>query len=141
MFLEIKNKQKHCISCIICIIGFYYQMSYQIFFCASAKLTHRYNTRVNQPRIMEHLEQENRDLKDLPHDCHDGVNVSCSEPVFSNACNSSSLEDHYFRGGYLYHSRNCCSLCTQHAFQIPVGNATKLCARRLCAYICIYAGI
>ena len=39
-------------------------MSYWLFLCASAKLTHRYNTRANQPRIMEHLEQENRELKD-----------------------------------------------------------------------------
>ncbi|KAI5413515.1 hypothetical protein KIW84_057910 [Lathyrus oleraceus] len=28
------------------------------------KLTHRYNTRANLQRIMEHLEQENRELKD-----------------------------------------------------------------------------
>ena len=28
------------------------------------KLTHRYNTRANHPRIMEHLEQENRGLKE-----------------------------------------------------------------------------
>ena len=28
------------------------------------KLTHRYNTRANHPKIMEHLEQENRDLKE-----------------------------------------------------------------------------
>ncbi|KAI5418302.1 hypothetical protein KIW84_042803 [Lathyrus oleraceus] len=34
-----------------------------LFFYASAKLTHRYNTRANQPRIIEHLEQENRKLK------------------------------------------------------------------------------
>ena len=40
------------------------QMSCQFFFCASAKLTHRYNTHANQPKIMEHLEQENRELKD-----------------------------------------------------------------------------
>ena len=39
-------------------------MSYWLFFCASAKLTHRYITHANQPRIMEHLEQENRKLKD-----------------------------------------------------------------------------
>jgi hypothetical protein len=43
---------------------FFRQMSYWLFFCASAKLTHRYNTCANQPRIMEHLEQENRELKD-----------------------------------------------------------------------------
>ena len=28
------------------------------------KLTHRYNTRANHPKIMEHLEQENMDLKE-----------------------------------------------------------------------------
>ena len=28
------------------------------------KLTHRYNTRANHQKIMEHLEQENRDLKE-----------------------------------------------------------------------------
>ncbi|KAI5438067.1 hypothetical protein KIW84_023980 [Lathyrus oleraceus] len=39
-------------------------MSYRLFSCASAKLTHRYNTRANQPRIMEHLEQENNEMKD-----------------------------------------------------------------------------
>ncbi|KAI5422148.1 hypothetical protein KIW84_045564 [Lathyrus oleraceus] len=39
-------------------------MSYQLFLYASAKLTHRYNTRANQPSIMDHLEQENRELKD-----------------------------------------------------------------------------
>jgi hypothetical protein len=39
-------------------------MSHWCFFCASAKLTHRYNTRANHLRIMEHLEQENRELKD-----------------------------------------------------------------------------
>ncbi|KAI5445771.1 hypothetical protein KIW84_013850 [Lathyrus oleraceus] len=40
------------------------QMSYWYFFRASAKLTHRYNTRANHSKIMEHLEQENKDLKD-----------------------------------------------------------------------------
>ncbi|KAI5441169.1 hypothetical protein KIW84_010580 [Lathyrus oleraceus] len=30
----------------------------------AAKLTHQYNTHANQSRIMEHLEKENRDLKD-----------------------------------------------------------------------------
>ena len=35
-----------------------------MFFCALAKLTHQYNTRANHLRIMEHLEQENRELKD-----------------------------------------------------------------------------
>ncbi|KAI5434012.1 hypothetical protein KIW84_021028 [Lathyrus oleraceus] len=40
------------------------QMSHWCFFCASAKLTHRYNTRTNHSRIIEHLEQENRDLKE-----------------------------------------------------------------------------
>ena len=40
------------------------QISYRYFFCASAKLTHRYNTCANHSRIMEHLEQENWDLKD-----------------------------------------------------------------------------
>ncbi|KAI5415780.1 hypothetical protein KIW84_040991 [Lathyrus oleraceus] len=39
-------------------------MSHWCFFCALAKLTHRYNTRANHMRIMEHLEQENRELKD-----------------------------------------------------------------------------
>ncbi|KAI5431837.1 hypothetical protein KIW84_035835 [Lathyrus oleraceus] len=39
-------------------------MSYQLFFYASAILTNRYMNRANQPRIMEHLEQENRELKD-----------------------------------------------------------------------------
>ena len=39
-------------------------MSHSCFFCASVKLTHRYNTRANHLRIMEHLEQENRELKD-----------------------------------------------------------------------------
>ncbi|KAI5408455.1 hypothetical protein KIW84_054333 [Lathyrus oleraceus] len=39
-------------------------MSYWCFFYASAKLTHRYNTRANHLRIMEHLEQENKELKD-----------------------------------------------------------------------------
>ena len=39
-------------------------MSYRLIFCASAKLTHQYTTRANQPRIMEHLEQENRELED-----------------------------------------------------------------------------
>lgn len=39
-------------------------MSHWCFFCASAKLTHRYNTRANHLRIMEHLEKENRELKD-----------------------------------------------------------------------------
>ncbi|KAI5440370.1 hypothetical protein KIW84_010025 [Lathyrus oleraceus] len=39
-------------------------MSHWGFFCASAKLTHRYNTRANHIRIMEHLEQENKELKD-----------------------------------------------------------------------------
>ncbi|KAI5388225.1 hypothetical protein KIW84_074061 [Lathyrus oleraceus] len=39
-------------------------MSYWLFFCASAKLTHPYNTRANHLRIMEHLEQENREMKD-----------------------------------------------------------------------------
>ncbi|KAI5428162.1 hypothetical protein KIW84_033243 [Lathyrus oleraceus] len=43
---------------------FFRQMSYWLFFCASSKMTHRYNTRANQLRIMEHLEQENRELKD-----------------------------------------------------------------------------
>ncbi|KAI5421082.1 hypothetical protein KIW84_044792 [Lathyrus oleraceus] len=33
-------------------------------FCALAKLTHRYKTRANDSKIMEHLEQENRDLKE-----------------------------------------------------------------------------
>ncbi|KAI5444136.1 hypothetical protein KIW84_012666 [Lathyrus oleraceus] len=40
------------------------QMSDWCFFCALAKLTHRYNTRANHQKIMEHLEQENRELKD-----------------------------------------------------------------------------
>ncbi|KAI5389533.1 hypothetical protein KIW84_074987 [Lathyrus oleraceus] len=40
------------------------RLSYRLFFCASAKLTHQYNTRANQPKIMEHLEQENREMKD-----------------------------------------------------------------------------
>ena len=35
-----------------------------MFFCALAKLTHRYNTRANHSKIMEHLEQENKDLKE-----------------------------------------------------------------------------
>ena len=39
-------------------------MSDWCFFCALAKLTHRYNTRANHLKIMEHLEQENRELKD-----------------------------------------------------------------------------
>ncbi|KAI5396379.1 hypothetical protein KIW84_062545 [Lathyrus oleraceus] len=39
-------------------------MSHWCFFCASTKLTHRYNTRANHSRIMEHVEQENGDLKD-----------------------------------------------------------------------------
>ena len=39
-------------------------MSDWCFFYALAKLTHRYNTRANHLRIMEHLEQENRELKD-----------------------------------------------------------------------------
>ncbi|KAI5403813.1 hypothetical protein KIW84_051098 [Lathyrus oleraceus] len=43
---------------------FFRQISYWLFFCASAKLTHRYNTHANHLRIMEHLEQENRELKD-----------------------------------------------------------------------------
>ncbi|KAI5425400.1 hypothetical protein KIW84_031271 [Lathyrus oleraceus] len=38
-------------------------MSHWCFFCALAKLTHRYNTRANHLRIMDHLEQENRELK------------------------------------------------------------------------------
>ncbi|KAI5441686.1 hypothetical protein KIW84_010943 [Lathyrus oleraceus] len=38
-------------------------MSYWYFFCASAKMTHRYNTCANHSKIMEHLEQENKDLK------------------------------------------------------------------------------
>ncbi|KAI5396192.1 hypothetical protein KIW84_062407 [Lathyrus oleraceus] len=43
---------------------FFRQMSYWLFIYASSKLTHRYNTRANPPRIMEHLEQENRELKE-----------------------------------------------------------------------------
>jgi hypothetical protein len=39
-------------------------MSGWCFFCALAKLTHRYNTRANHSKIMEHLEQENRELKE-----------------------------------------------------------------------------
>ena len=39
-------------------------MSDWCFFYALAKMTHRYNTRVNHQKIMEHLEQENRELKD-----------------------------------------------------------------------------
>ncbi|KAI5402668.1 hypothetical protein KIW84_050315 [Lathyrus oleraceus] len=39
-------------------------MSHWCFFCASVKLTHRYNTRANHLKILEHLEQENRDLKE-----------------------------------------------------------------------------
>ncbi|KAI5401482.1 hypothetical protein KIW84_066087 [Lathyrus oleraceus] len=39
-------------------------MSHWCFFCASDKLTHRYNTRANHSIIMEYLEQENRDLKE-----------------------------------------------------------------------------
>jgi hypothetical protein len=39
-------------------------MPYQFLLCASAKLTHRYNTRANQLKRMKHLEQENRELKD-----------------------------------------------------------------------------
>jgi hypothetical protein len=39
-------------------------MSYWYFLCASTKLTHQYNTRANHSKIMEHIEQENRDLKD-----------------------------------------------------------------------------
>ncbi|KAI5409450.1 hypothetical protein KIW84_055040 [Lathyrus oleraceus] len=39
-------------------------MSYQLFFCALAKMTHRYHTRANQPRIIEHLEQHNRESGD-----------------------------------------------------------------------------
>ena len=35
-----------------------------MFFCALAKLTHRYNTRANHQKIMENLEQENKELKD-----------------------------------------------------------------------------
>ncbi|KAI5437491.1 hypothetical protein KIW84_023560 [Lathyrus oleraceus] len=39
-------------------------MFHWCFFCASTKLTHQYNTRPNHSRIMEHLKQENRDLKE-----------------------------------------------------------------------------
>ncbi|KAI5431680.1 hypothetical protein KIW84_035733 [Lathyrus oleraceus] len=39
-------------------------MSDWSFLCALAKLTHRYNTRANHLKIMEHLEKENRELKD-----------------------------------------------------------------------------
>ncbi|KAI5439317.1 hypothetical protein KIW84_024914 [Lathyrus oleraceus] len=41
------------------------QISHWCFFCASAKLSHRYNTRANHSRVMEHLEQENRDLEEI----------------------------------------------------------------------------
>ncbi|KAI5429462.1 hypothetical protein KIW84_034164 [Lathyrus oleraceus] len=44
--------------------GFFRQVSYQFLFCVSAKLTHHYNTRANLQIRMEHLEQENRELKD-----------------------------------------------------------------------------
>ncbi|KAI5396117.1 hypothetical protein KIW84_062351 [Lathyrus oleraceus] len=47
--------------------------------------------------------------RDRPTDCHDVVGTSCSESIFSNACNSSS-KDSYFRGGYLYHACCCRSL-------------------------------
>ncbi|KAI5427739.1 hypothetical protein KIW84_032955 [Lathyrus oleraceus] len=57
--LQLESKDKDAL-----IELFEDRMSYWLFLCASAKLTHRYNTRVNHPRIMEHLEQENRDLKD-----------------------------------------------------------------------------
>ena len=63
MFLKIKKKKKKFISCIICITGFFRQASYQFFFCVSAKLNHYYNTRANQLKRMEHIEQENRELK------------------------------------------------------------------------------
>ncbi|KAI5409894.1 hypothetical protein KIW84_055376 [Lathyrus oleraceus] len=39
-------------------------MSYQFFFCVSAKLTHHYSTRANRMKRMKHLQQENRELKD-----------------------------------------------------------------------------
>ena len=39
-------------------------MSDWYFFCALSKLTHRYNNRANHLRIMDHLGQENRELKD-----------------------------------------------------------------------------
>lgn len=39
-------------------------MSYGFFFRVSIKMTHHYYTRANRQRRMEHLEQENRQLKD-----------------------------------------------------------------------------
>jgi hypothetical protein len=38
--------------------------NFLLFIYFEDKLTHRYNTRANHPRIMEHLEKENKDLKE-----------------------------------------------------------------------------
>ncbi|KAI5384904.1 hypothetical protein KIW84_071767 [Lathyrus oleraceus] len=43
---------------------FFRQIVLSVILLSSAKLTHRYNTQANQPKIMEHLEQENRELND-----------------------------------------------------------------------------
>ncbi|KAI5445089.1 hypothetical protein KIW84_013372 [Lathyrus oleraceus] len=64
LVLEKAQMKTYFESEIRCIQRKYAPMSYRLFFCASAKLTHRYNTRANQPKIMEHLKLENRELKD-----------------------------------------------------------------------------
>ena len=62
--LKLKIIENICTSCIICIIGFFRLVSYQFFFCVSATLTHHYNTWDNRLRRIEHLGQENKELKD-----------------------------------------------------------------------------
>lgn len=67
MFLE-NNKIKILHSCIICITGFLrFTPSAKIslfFVFVSDKLTHQYDTRANLQRRMDHMEQENRELKE-----------------------------------------------------------------------------
>ena len=59
---------KHCMHHVhkqVLVPGLLVQWSNSVFFIYfEDKLTHRYNTKANSSKLMDHLEQENRELKE-----------------------------------------------------------------------------